>query len=117
VTTFSSGNLTPLFTTSVANAGTTPALSFTQSVVSPNQLFGNYQTTNNAPTFFSPTGDLNFVGGAFTVRRLSFGGTSIPISSTAPSSGDCLHYDGTQFAGGTCGGGGGGAGGGVVIVE
>lgn len=38
VTSFSSGNLSPLFTTSVANATTTPALSFALSNVSANQF-------------------------------------------------------------------------------
>ena len=52
VTSFSSGNLSPLFTTSVANATTTPALSFSLSTVSPhNVLMGYTGGSASAPTF------------------------------------------------------------------
>lgn len=52
VTTFSSGNLSPLFTTSVANAATTPALTFTLSTQAANTLFAGPTTgAAAAPTF------------------------------------------------------------------
>ncbi len=53
VTSFSSGNLSPLFTTSVATSTTTPALSFTLSTVAAaNQFFAN-TTGGSAPAFRS----------------------------------------------------------------
>ena len=52
VTTFSSGNLSPLFTTSVANATTTPALTFALSTQAANTVFAGPTTgINAAPTF------------------------------------------------------------------
>ena len=52
VTSFSSGNLSPLFTTSVATPTTTPALSFSLSTQAPNQfLVGPEFGPNSAPTF------------------------------------------------------------------
>lgn len=56
VTTFSSGNLSPLFTTSVANASTTPALSFTLSTTGAHTWFGNATGSTQAPTFAALTG-------------------------------------------------------------
>src|ERR1700677_771490 len=54
VTSFSSGNLSPLFTTSVATSTTTPALSFTLSTQSANLIFaGPSSGTAVAPTFRS----------------------------------------------------------------
>lgn len=52
VTTFSSGNLSPLFTTSVANASTAPALSFAQSNVAANTYFGRL-TGIGVPSFIA----------------------------------------------------------------
>jgi hypothetical protein len=52
VTSFSSGNLSPLFTTSVATATTTPALSFALSTQSANTVFAGPTTgAAAAPTF------------------------------------------------------------------
>jgi hypothetical protein len=51
VTTFSSGNAAPLFTTSVANAGTTPALSFTISNSAAHTFYGNNTGSTAAPSF------------------------------------------------------------------
>jgi len=53
VTSFSSGNLSPLFTTSVANATTTPALSFTLSNAGANTYFGNNTGSSAAPSYIS----------------------------------------------------------------
>jgi hypothetical protein len=53
VTTFSAGNLSPLFTTSVANATTTPALSFTLSDAATNTWFGNATGVSTVPIFNS----------------------------------------------------------------
>ncbi len=52
VTTFSAGNLSPLFTTSVATATTTPALTFTLSNATANTIFaGPSSGSAAAPTF------------------------------------------------------------------
>jgi hypothetical protein len=55
VTTFSSGNLAPLFTTSVATATTTPAQTFSLTTQSPYTIFGNNTAGTAAPTFFAPS--------------------------------------------------------------
>ncbi len=80
VTSFSSGNLSPLFTTSVATPTTTPALSFTLSTVaSTNQFFAN-TTGGSAPAFRSiaatdlpATITSNTTGNAATASALSPG--------------------------------------------
>jgi hypothetical protein len=51
VTSFSSGNLSPLFTTSVATATSTPALSFTLSSVAQNSAFLGPLSGSGVPTF------------------------------------------------------------------
>lgn len=51
VTFFSSGNLSPLFTTSVATATSTPALSFTLSNAPASSVFGNSSTSPAPPSF------------------------------------------------------------------
>lgn len=51
VTSFSSGNLSPLFTTSVANATTTPALSFSLSNAAANTYLGNATGSTAAPSY------------------------------------------------------------------
>jgi hypothetical protein len=53
VTSFSAGNLTPLFTTTVSTATTTPALAFTLSTAAPNTVFGNATGSTAMPTFSS----------------------------------------------------------------
>jgi len=54
VTNFSSGNLVPLFTTSVTNPTTTPSLSFTLSNAGAYTILGNNTNASAAPTYFSP---------------------------------------------------------------
>jgi len=51
VTNFSAGNLSPLFTTSVATSTTTPALSFTLSSAAANSWYGNATGSSAAPSF------------------------------------------------------------------
>ncbi|HSU29533.1 MAG TPA: hypothetical protein VLJ68_14195 [Chitinophagaceae bacterium] len=53
VTSFSAGNLSPLFTTSVGTATTTPALSFSLSSQSPNLVFASPNSSSGTPTFRS----------------------------------------------------------------
>src|SRR5579883_1605852 len=55
VSSFSSGNLSPLFTTSVATPSTTPALSFTLSTAAAHTFFGNFTGSTGAPSYSSPT--------------------------------------------------------------
>lgn len=55
VTDFSSGSLSPLFTTNVATSTTTPALTFALSNASANTVFGNNTGLSATPSFFSPT--------------------------------------------------------------
>lgn len=51
VTNFSSGSLSPLFTSSVANSTTAPALSFTLSSTSQYKLFGRKVSGSGVPSF------------------------------------------------------------------
>lgn len=55
VTSFSAGTLSPLFTTSVSTATTTPALSFSLSNAAAHTFFGNFTGSSTAPSFGSPT--------------------------------------------------------------
>jgi hypothetical protein len=64
VASFSSGNLSPLFTTTVTNPGTTPALSFALSNAIANSYFGNATGSSTVPSFtaagaLSATSDAN----------------------------------------------------------
>ena len=67
VTTFSAGTLSPLFTTSVANPTTTPALSFTLDTQSANLVFAGPNTgMAAAPTFRSlGTADIPDLSGTY----------------------------------------------------
>lgn len=53
VTTFSAGNLSPLFTTSVANPTTSPALSFSLTNAANNTVFGNFSGGSAAPSYYT----------------------------------------------------------------
>lgn len=55
VTSFTAGTLSPLFTTSVATATTTPALSFSLSNAAAHTFFGNFTGSSGAPSYSSPT--------------------------------------------------------------
>lgn len=75
VTSFSSGNLSPLFTTSVATATTTPALTFSLSTAAAHTFFGNNTASTAAPAFASiGNGDLP-------------GSGSITLNTTSPITG------------------------------
>lgn len=54
VTSFSSGNLSPLFTTSVANSTTTPALTYSLSKAAAYTILGNNTGASAVPTYFAP---------------------------------------------------------------
>ena len=53
VSSFSAGNLVPLFTTSVATATTTPALTFTITAAAANTVFGNFTGSSGSPSYNS----------------------------------------------------------------
>ena len=53
VTSFSAGNLSPLFTTSVATATTTPALTFGLTNAAARTVFGNSGSSAAAPAYFT----------------------------------------------------------------
>ncbi len=54
VSSFSVGNLSPLFSTSVSNSTTTPALSFSSANAAPHTFLGNFTGSTGAYSFSSP---------------------------------------------------------------
>ena len=67
VTNFSSGNLSPLFTTSVTNPTTTPVLNFFLSAAAGGSLFGNPTGSSAVPTYFGVNFPLGFSGGNLAI--------------------------------------------------
>jgi hypothetical protein len=98
-----------LFTTNVTTPTSTPNLSFFLNNIAPNTLFGNFTSSNGQPSWFTPSGDVSMANGQFTLNRMTFSGTSIPLGSV-PSTGQFLTFNGTSIVGGTPTGGGGGSG-------
>lgn len=90
VTSFSAGNLSPLFTTSVATATTTPALTFAQSNAAANTWFGN-NTGGATTSAFNNAGDLTKTDD--TNVTLTLGGT--PLKSLLNSTSLTLGWTGT----------------------
>mgnify|MGYP000122483691 CR=1 FL=1 len=77
VTSFSAGNLSPLFTTNVATPTTTPALSFNLSNCNQYQVFGRVAAGTGAPSYV-PLNPIAFNGLAIPNREVVFGtGTGI----------------------------------------
>jgi len=75
VTSFSSGNLSPLFTTSVATATSTPAQTFSLSTAAAHTFFGNNTASTTAPAYEAiGNGDLP-------------GSGAVTLNTTAPISG------------------------------
>ena|SRR5271157_1108946 len=66
---------------------------------------------------FSAGGDLSGNSSNQSVIGMHFGSTDIPTTSTAPTSGQCLEYNGTGITGAACGGGGGSPGGSNTQVQ
>ena len=81
VTSFSAGNLSPLFTTNVATPTTTPALSFNLSNCNQYQVFGRVVAGTGAPSYV-PLNPIAFNGLAIPNREVAFGnGTGITSTS------------------------------------
>jgi hypothetical protein len=85
VTSFSAGTLSPLFTTSVATATTTPALSFSLSNAAGGTLFGN-NTTGSAAPAYTTAPVLGIPGTSTGTIALASVTASGKFTITAPSS-------------------------------
>lgn len=90
LTNFSAGNLSPLFTSSVSNPTTTPALSFGLSNAAANSWFGNAGGSSGAPSYnvagaITKTDDTNVT--------LTLGGT--PLSAALKAVSFTLGWSGT----------------------
>lgn len=106
VTSFSAGTLSPLFTTSVATATTTPALSFILTNAPAGTVFGNDLSTNGPPYYaYQPvlggggtTGTLGFRGltsGLVTIQPQAAAGTyNFNLPTTAGTAGQVLTSQG-----------------------
>ncbi len=104
VTSFSAGTLSPLFTTSVATATSTPALSFSLSTAAAHTTFMNNTGGTAAPGFQS-------IGVADLPFTYSGNTTKLATTTGALTNGNCVSIDASGNlvdAGGLCGGGGGG---------
>jgi Head domain of trimeric autotransporter adhesin len=87
VTHFSSGNLAPLFTTSVSNAGSTPAQTFALSSVAAATFFGNTLGSSHTPAFHTVGTTDQVLGVAHTGGGLEgktiAAGSGITVTPTA----------------------------------
>jgi hypothetical protein len=104
VSSFSAGDLSPLFTTSVANPTSTPALSFHLSDAPPGTMLGNSGSTDAPPSW------IPIPSGATTANSLLFGSQNFALGTTVPTAGQCLQVSGTSIVGGSCSGTPGGSG-------
>jgi hypothetical protein len=82
VTTFSSGNLSPLFITSVSNPTSTPGLSFTLSNAAGGTVFGNASGSSGLPSYTS-TPVLGIPGA--TLGTLGLAGSTSGTLTLAPA--------------------------------
>jgi hypothetical protein len=106
VTTFSSGNLSPLFTASVANPTTTPALTFTLSNAATHTFFGNETGSTAAPHFVQPaesditnlTSDLGTLTSGVAARQLALVPTAVKTSAYTAAASDLIPVDTTSGA-------------------
>ena len=81
VTSFSAGNLSPLFTTNVATPTTTPALSFNLSNCNQYQVFGRVVAGTGAPSYV-------------TLNPIAFNGLSLPNNQIAYGTGSGISSNG-----------------------
>lgn len=114
VTSFSSGNLTPLFTTSVATATSTPALSFTLSAATNPSWFGATGSTTPAyqagavPTTLGGLGTTTAPSAVGQIPINTTGNTYTPATLTAGTNVTITNASGAITINSTGGGGGGG---------
>jgi hypothetical protein len=87
VTTFSAGNLSPLFTTSVATATSTPALTFSLTNAGAGTVFGNNTSSSGAPAYTSAPvlGVDNTTGGTLQLATSSAAAHTILASGATTS--------------------------------
>lgn len=79
VSSFSAGNLSPLFTTSVATATSTPALSFALSNAAAHTFFGNFTGSSGVPSFGNPVlASADFNNQGLTTQVLHGNGAGAP---------------------------------------
>jgi hypothetical protein len=109
VTSFSAGNLSPLFTTSVATATSTPALTFALSNAAAHTVFGNLTGSTAAPAFTSDSTTINttaplgggttfHLGDTITITCTGCStttGTVTSIATTSPITGGTITTTGT----------------------
>lgn len=99
VTTFSAGNLSPLFTTSVANPTSAPALSFALSNAAQNAVLAGPTSGTGAPTYRAlVAGDLPAGTGTVTSVGLSLPGIITVSGSPVTTSGTLTGTLATQSA-------------------
>jgi hypothetical protein len=98
VTSVSTGNLSPLFSAAIANATTTPALSFTLSTAAAHTFFGNNTGSTAAPAFSQI--NVADVAGTFPIAQGGTGQTTALTAFNALSPlttlGDLHAHDGTN---------------------
>lgn len=90
VTIVSTGNLSPLFTASISNPSSTPALSFSLANAAAHKFFGNFTGSTGAPSYSSPllTADFSNEGTTTTLLHgnaagnFIFGAVGLPTDVT-----------------------------------
>lgn len=104
VSSFSAGNLSPLFTTSVANATTTPALTFGLSNFAADNIFGNFTGSSAAPsTSLIPAcandgaHALVYVSHALVCASITGGGGGIGFNGTPTATAITTVFDSTHI--------------------
>lgn len=93
VTNFSSGNLSPLFTTNVSNPTTTPSLSFTLDSQLQNLVFASPNGSSGTPTF------RQVVNADLVNSSITIGSTNISLGGTATSIIGLTSVTSTSFVG------------------
>lgn len=95
ITNFSSGNLSPLFTSSVATATSTPVLSFTLSNAGANTIFGNATGSTASPSYtgvasYQGTASTTFAAGNDSRLGAAFSSPGGLVFRTTSASGDAV---------------------------
>lgn len=91
VTSFSAGTLSPLFTTSVATATTTPALTFSLTNAGAGTIFGNWGTSSGAPSY-NAIGSTNQVPTVTAAGGIAWSGAvnSLAVNDAAAQTGNVV---------------------------